>query len=115
MRLCVCLFALLLTVPGYSQERVVLTTPKPTVTEYRISELLLSWNDGVDCTISVRLEPNVAGPEMQHRYSGAAACQMLRALNTANLSTVSLQKRIINQLLADKVLSGAVAGTPETP
>ena len=38
---------------------------------------------------------------------------LITALNTANLSTVSLVKRIYNRLITDGYISGTVAGTPQ--
>lgn len=98
--------------PG--QEKIVLTNPPPSVSEYRIAELLLNWGVGESCVLSIRLIPNVAGhQDIQHAYRGAAACTMLRQLNKADLSTISLHRRIMNQLIADKVFVGLATGTPE--
>jgi len=38
---------------------------------------------------------------------------LLIQLNKANLSTISLEKRILNRLFADKHLAGSVTGTPQ--
>lgn len=99
-----------------AQEKIVLSTPKPAATEYRVQELSMRWDDGAEgrCTISVRLVSNVsAEDELLHAYRGPEACTMLRALNKADLSAVSLQRRIMNRLIADKVIVGTAAGVPE--
>lgn len=41
------------------------------------------------------------------------ATNLMKALNTANLTTNSLHKRVINQLMTDGLVSGTVAGTPD--
>ncbi len=46
-------------------------------------------------------------------YAGQVATDLIRALNTANLSTKSLQKRILERLSADGLLVGTVTGTPD--
>lgn len=107
---------LIATAAGDSQEAVVLTTPPPGVTQYSITELQLTWGDGTPttCRIIVRLKPNVADvAELRHDYTSDTACMLIKALNKANLTTVSLQRRVMNQLITDKVLSGTVTGTPE--
>jgi hypothetical protein len=98
-----------------SQERVTLAIPPPVATEYRLTQLTLDWADIAEgrCVVSVRLLPNAPGPDLQHHYRGTQACVMLRQLNKANLTTASLQRRVYEQLIADKVLSGAVTGSPE--
>ena len=95
-----------------AQEKVMLTTPVPAATEYQIVGITLRWAANDRCSISVTLNPN-AGESISHSYSGAPACVMLRALNKADLSTVSLQRRILNQLITDKVIAGTVEGSPE--
>lgn len=42
--------------------------------------------------------------------TGAA---LIVSLNKANLSTISLEKRVMNQLITSGFLPGAVSGTPE--
>jgi hypothetical protein len=49
-------------------------------------------------------------PSPNAQPSGMA---LITALNTANLSTVSLVKRIYNRLITDGYIAGTVAGTPQ--
>lgn len=116
MRIYIIAIALALAVVATrSQELVTLSPPIPSVTSYTITEVQLTWGDGTPttCRIIIRLKPNVGGTEMRHDYMNDQACTLIRALNKANLSTISLQRRIFNQLISDGVLSGSVTGTPE--
>ena len=103
----------LLFVAVAAQEKLVLQTPPAAPTEYRVQSLRLEWGDVSTCAVIVRLIPNVGGEVVNYRYDGAAACTMLQQLNKANLSTMSLQRRIIERLVTDKVLTGTVQGSPE--
>lgn len=98
-----------------AQEKLVLTNPAPNITEYRLTELRLSWGRAADdCLIMVQLTPNVeGGVEIRHVYRGATACTLLKQINTANLATKSLQRRLMEQVVTDNVLVGTPTGTPE--
>lgn len=92
-------------------EQLNLTTPivPPTITNYRVVLLELNWKSAF---IGIGMEgPN--GETFRYSYSGVTATNLMIALNKANLSTTSLQKRILNQLLADGVVVGTVSGTPD--
>ena len=91
-------------------ERVDLTTTitPPSISNYSVSSLLLDW---ANASIVVRLVDN-NGLIVQFDYSGANATALMVALNKANLTSNSLQKRIFTQLIADGKLSGSVSGTP---
>ena len=45
--------------------------------------------------------------------TAASATAMIKQLNTANLTTKSMQKRILEKLSADGFLPGTVQGTPD--
>lgn len=53
------------------------------------------------------------GQSLTHRWTGQGAENDIIALNKANLSTNSLQRRILNRLTADGVLSGTISGTAD--
>ena len=53
------------------------------------------------------------GRTMNHVYNGQTADTLILALNKANLTTVSLERRILNQLVADGVIAGTITGTPD--
>lgn len=48
-------------------------------------------------------------------FSGTLAQDMIRFINTADFTTRSLEKRILEKLNAMGVLVGTVTGTPEVP
>lgn len=93
-------------------EIVTLTTPLPAAAVLRIADVdfnirgamirivLAEWANGV-------FVPN--GREVVREYSGAQATAMMTALNKANLTTISLNTRIMTQLITDG-LQGTVSG-----
>lgn len=90
-------------------EALTLTTPQ-SVTDYTIDMLKLSWSGA---SIVVQLH-DTQGDKHKASYTGQAATDLMIALNKANLSTNSLQKRILNQLVTDgKLPAGTVTGTPD--
>jgi len=59
--------------------------------------------------VGARIEVNYSDED-----GGLTTATLLAALNTANLSTKSLQKRVLERLIADgKLPPGAVSGTPD--
>lgn len=90
-------------------EALTLTTPQ-SVTDYTIDMLKLSWSEA---SIVVLLH-DTQGDKFKCTYTGQAATDLMIALNKANLSTNSLQKRILNQLVTDgKLPPGTVTGIPD--
>ena len=92
-------------------EILTLTSPivPPSITTWRVSYLALNW-DGESITVGLR---GSNGETKNHSYSGATAISLMTALNKANLSTISLHRRIINQLVTDGVILGTVSGSPD--
>lgn len=94
-------------------------TPAVSTAGYRVVFLLLAWEQQ---TITIHLRGD-NGELREFRYGGplpqtapaerAKALALMTALNKANLSTKSLQRRILEQLLADGLLAGTVAGVPD--
>jgi hypothetical protein len=103
-------------------EELTLSTPetKPAVTNNSYQVIFTTF-DWVGQTIVI----NVRGQNGEMIYTGYGgpmatqaekdeATKLMRTLNTANLSTKSMQKRILEKLVADgKVPSGTVTGTPD--
>lgn len=86
-----------------------MTVPQ-SVTDYRISILKFDW-DGA--TIHVVLK-DTQGDKIVATYSGTEATNLMIALNKANLSTTSLQRRVLERLVTDgKLAAGTVSGTPD--
>jgi hypothetical protein len=65
---------------------------------------------GDDGEILVAYYPTPTPLQRPGQPSGAA---LISTLNTVNLSTQSLVKRILNRLIADGYISGTVTGTPQ--
>lgn len=95
-------------------ESLTLTTPitptAPTTTTYTVRSIYLGRDEEV-IRVVVRDNNHVL---TTHVYEGATAVTLMTALNKANLSTNSLQKRILNQLASDgKLPAGTVTGTQD--
>lgn len=62
--------------------------------------------------ILIRLRDNYDAPS-NYQYTGSQAITLIKTLNTANLTTKSMHKRILEKLSADGLLVGTVSGTPD--
>ena len=94
------------------------TTPAVVNAGYKVTLLHFDWSAG---EIHVRLVGQNGEPLLT-RYGGPGSSQaerddairMMRTLNTANLSTKSLHKRVLEKLSADgKIPPGTTTGTPD--
>lgn len=99
-------------------ETVTLAVPvqtDPGATSFRVVILLLDFAGAiVQVTLRDWTGAAFGGHTLVVTYTGAEATALMTALNTANLSTKSLHKRVIEKLQADgKLGAGAIAGTPE--
>lgn len=93
--------------------------PQITTSTYQISYLYLGWEQQ---TITIGLHGQ-NGELKTFGYGGttpdgaindrAKAVTLMTALNKANLTVASLQKRVINQLIADGFMAGTVTGSPD--
>ena len=106
-------------------ERLTLTVPVtptgPQIRDYAVWALYLGRGEGI---ILITVEDNNL-VRRTYRYSDGEDAQgnsapgttlvttRLRALNRMNLSTNSLEKRLLEQLIADGRLVGSVTGTPD--
>lgn len=72
-------------------------------------EAMMSLEPGL---INIVLKDN-NGERSTYNYTGNAATTMIKQLNTANLSTKSMHKRILEKLSADGLLPGTVVGAPD--
>lgn len=117
-RFLVCV-ALLAVAAGYvvgAQERTDLTTPiaKPAISSYQIQSLLL---EPLANRITVDLLANNGEHVLKvyNQDTTPTGASLLSSLNTSNNSGVnpSLVKKVFNRLIADGVITGTVAGTPQ--
>jgi hypothetical protein len=93
--------------------------PQITTATYRLVGLFLDWER---TTIIIRLR-GANGETKSFTYGGndpstsqaakTKALNLMTALNTANLTIKSLQRRVLEQLIADGLLLGTIAGTPD--
>ena len=90
-------------------EILTITSPPPQQTTWRVNEVYFNW-DAQSIQIGLK---GTNGEAKHHTYSGATAASLMVSLNKANLSTTSLHKRIINQLVSDGVIAGTVSGSPD--
>jgi hypothetical protein len=102
-------------------EDLVLATPEVipqiTTSTYRLVGLSLDWERA---TIVIRLR-GANGETKTFTYGGndaplaekQKALNLMIALNKADLSVKSLQRRVLERLVADGLLAGAVSGTPD--
>ena len=92
-------------------EQLDLSAPivPPSITSYRVTVLHLDWNAP---SVKVGLTGS-DGSAPIFSYAGNEASALMTVLNTANLSTTSLQKRVLQKLTTDgKLPAGSVTGTP---
>ena len=76
---------------------------------YHIVKIVFDW---VGAIIEVTFNDNLGGT-LVVSYTGQTATNFMLAINTANLSTKSLHRRILEKLvLAGKLPSGTITGVP---
>lgn len=96
-------------------EELVLTDPivepEKVTSNYTIGAMTLS---GDEKTVAITLRDNFHQP-FYVNYYGAEAIEMIKFLNTANFTTKSMHKRLLEKIAADGVLPGTVQGTPDPP
>lgn len=92
-------------------EVITLTTPvvpaNPTTSTWKLVKLDLDLENSY---IFMKLKSNT-GEVFMHEYDGTKASTLMIALNKANLTVKSLQKRCLEQLIADGIKLGTVTGT----
>jgi len=92
-------------------EQIDLSTPitQPSITNYRLNKLDLRW---LDQHIRIELVAD-SGEVIEHSYDGDIARNLMIALNKMDLSVKSLQRRVMEKLIADGIISGAISGAPD--
>lgn len=90
-------------------EDLTLTTPI-SVTTYRVHRILMDWPAAY---IEILVAPTT-GEKIKCTYAGQVATTLMTQLNTINLTTSSLHKRILERLVTDgKLPAGTVTGAPD--
>jgi hypothetical protein len=104
----------------YELEEPVVEVPAITTTKYKVLKTLFDRKtivspDTVPGLVRIDLESNVGG-ELICTYQGQQAMDMMKWMNTANFSTTSMNKRILQKLEQDgKLPAGEIVGAPDTP
>lgn len=90
-------------------EVLIPASPEP-LTGYQVQNLFLDW-EHKRIVVCVRTP---AGMLVGRKYNGAKAAAMMKALNTADLGSKSLHRRILEALSSDGLIpSGSILGEPE--
>lgn len=94
-------------------EELVLTEPvTATRAKYKVISLTFDLNHPSGGLVGIRLEDNLGVPFF-HSYDGQAAKDYIKFVNTANFTTKSLHKRILERLSTEGVIPGTVTGAPD--
>jgi len=82
----------------------------PTRTTYAFKSLYFDWpGQAIQVVVT-----GSDGVDVEGRWFGAEAELLMRAINVANLTVMSLQKRIFLKMIADgKLPAGTVTGEPD--
>lgn len=116
MRTVLITMTLLLALPACAAADEILTLAapvvKPSLTGYVLRTLTLNRSPGSE-SVSVSLVSPATGDTFVYTWTGATARALITGLNTANLSTKSLARRIHERLIADGALAGTITGTPD--
>ena len=101
--------------PAYAAEELVLTTPitRPSVTKWKLVTLHIK-TDPAPYVLTRFMSDSTPAEYKVCEEDGTTAATLASNLNTANLSSNSLQKRALNRAAVSGCLSaGNVAGTPD--
>lgn len=94
-------------------EELELTEPVvKTRSTYKLEALTLSFSHPSGGLVSIHLVDNIGVP-LYHYYEGQTAIDYIKFINTANFTTKSLHKRILERLSTEGVLPGTVVGVPD--
>lgn len=93
-------------------EQIDLSVPitKPAISYYRVVRLELDWDIA---KIEIHLKFTPTGERIIFGYSDTEALNLMKAMNTKNFSTTSMQKTILQKLITDGKLAGTISGSPD--
>ena len=96
---------------AHATEQLDLTTPitTPSITSYKVIKLILDI-EGQGIIITLKSNTN---ERLEVAYNGPEALTLIVAMNKMNFTTTSMQKKILQKLIADGKLPGTVSGTPD--
>lgn len=87
----------------------IVTTPLAAQNKtYEVKEIYLNWD--TQYIKIVLQDSNGARPAFE--FSGDVSVNMMKILNTANLTNNSLHKRILTFLLSNGLIAGTISGVP---
>ena len=86
--------------------------PAITADQFYVGGLNLNWIDK-EITIVLASDVNAWTATKTVKYEGALAESLMILLNKADLSSNSLQRRIIQRLIDDGYVQGTISGTPD--
>lgn len=97
---------------SFAGEQVDLTTSisKPSITYYRVGRLELDWDRAI---IEIHLIFTPTGEKFITGYTGTEATNLMVIMNKKNFTTISMQKTILQKLIADGKISGIISGNPD--
>lgn len=81
-----------------------------TTSTMRISYIDMDWDGKLIDVCLVSTENNV---KLYYQYEGEVAENLMKSLNKMDFSTDSLQKRVMERLVTDGILTGTVSGSPD--
>lgn len=101
---------------SYAAEKITLSSsyvadPR-TATEFYVESVLFNWKDK---KIVIHLGNGVIQRVIEYVDTAAdpKATNLMVALNKANLTSNSLHKRILNQLISDGYIAGTISGSTD--
>jgi hypothetical protein len=118
------LLALAVSAGAIAQEKLTLVTPvfqQAGITDFRVAGLYLKRthpDSPAEILVTLREVSGTSfvanGRTITCEYDGAPADALIASLNTTNLATTSLEKRVITKCQTDgKLGTGTVSGTPQ--
>lgn len=105
-------------------EELILTEPdvepEKVKSSYKVIALTMNHEQApmppetVPGVMMIGLKDNLGG-YLTHSYTGKAAQDYIKAINTGNFTTKSLHKKLLEKLSNDGIIPGTVQGTPDPP